>query len=81
MLPLHLKNDVSHTSAMFSTVLEYLLAGSVAGMGDRKSTNNSMYIGSTEVAPTQSYTLFIVTLPRNIRLIVSFRAWRTERTI
>ena len=69
--------------SLFSTVLTYLLAGSVAGMGGWKSTNNSRYIGigSIELAPTQSYTLFIVAFTRNIRLIVSFHAWRTERTI
>ena len=66
---------------MFSIVLAYLLAGSVAGMGDRNSTNNSRYIGFTEVAPTQSYTLLIVANARNICLIVPFRAWQTERTV
>ena len=65
---------------MFSTVLAYLLARSVAGMG-RNSANYSKYIGSTEVAPTQSYTLFIVANARNMRLIVPFQAWQTERTM
>ena len=46
------KNGGSDTSAMLSTVLAHLLSGSVTGMGNRKSTNNSKYIGSTEVVPT-----------------------------